>query len=77
VWVLDQAGGVIIPCARHGGYHLAGGVGVLEILGVAVGADVVAGAVLVEGGGKLAFVPCKTKEEKGVCMCGGSAGGVA
>ena len=39
--------------------------GVLEILGVAVGADVVAGAVLVEGGGKLALVPCKKVEEKG------------
>ena len=44
---------------------------VLEILGVAVGADVVAGAVLVEGGGKLALVPWKKDEEKG----GGGRGG--
>jgi hypothetical protein len=47
---------------------------VLETLGVAVGADVVAGAVVVEGGGKLALVPWKKDEEKGGGGCRG--GGV-
>jgi hypothetical protein len=37
-------------------------VGVLEILGVAVGGDVLDDTVL-EGGGKLALVPCKKEEE--------------
>jgi hypothetical protein len=53
--------------ARHGGYHLAGDVGVLGSLGVAVGADVLDDTVL-EGGGKLALVPCRKEEEKGVCV---------
>jgi hypothetical protein len=70
VWVLDQVGGgtptsIIIRYARYGGYHPAADVGVLESLGVAVGGDVVEGTVRVEGGGKLALVPCKKEEEKG------------
>jgi hypothetical protein len=46
--MLNQAVGATTIYARHGGYHPAVGVRVLESLGVAVGGDVVEGAVLVE-----------------------------
>jgi hypothetical protein len=60
--MLDMAPGgqhipiTMMPYARHGGYHLALDVGVLEILGVAVGGDVLDDTVL-EGDDKLALVP--------------------
>jgi hypothetical protein len=47
---------------------------VLESLGVAGGGDVVEGTVLVGGGGKLALMPCKREEEKGMRVCMGERG---